>query len=104
MSKKNKTTDSEFSILPHQLKELRKVSENIFLSLGKEFVGPKKAEKTSFRLRRSLFAIEDIKKGDKFSEKNIRAFRPKIGLGAENYFSLIGKKSKKLFKKGSPIY
>lgn len=104
LSKKNKTTDSEFSILPHQLKELRKVSENIFLSLGKEFVGPKKAEKNSLRLRRSLFAIKDIKKGDKFSEKNIRAFRPKIGLGAENYFSLIGKKSKKFLKKGSPIY
>ena len=74
LNKKNKTTDSEFSILPHQLKELRKVSENIFLSLGKEFVGPKKAEKNSLRLRRSLFAIKDIKKGDKFSEKNIRTF------------------------------
>ena len=103
LSKKIKLLTANFQFY-HQLKELRKVSENIFLSLGKEFVGPKKAEKNSLRLRRSLFAIKDIKKGDKFSEKNIRAFRPKIGLGAENYFSLIGKKSKKFFKKGSPIY
>ena len=103
LNKKNKSTDSEFSILPKDLRNLRKLSENIFLSLGKETIGLKKVEKTSVKLRRSLFAVENIRKGDKFSRKNIKAFRPKIGLGAENYFKLIGKKSKKFFKKGSPI-
>ena len=82
---------------------MRTLSENIFLSLGKGIIGLKKVEKTSVKLRRSLFAVENIRKGDKFSGKNIKAFRPKIGLGAENYFKLIGKKSKKFFKKGSPI-
>ena len=103
LNKKNKSTDSEFSILPEDLRNLRKLSENIFLSLGKGIIGLKKVEKTSVKLRRSLFAVENIRKGDKFSGKNIKAFRPKIGLGAENYFKLIGKKSKKFFKKGSPI-
>lgn len=103
LNKKNKSTDSEFSILPEDLRNLRTLSENIFLSLGKGIIGLKKVEKTSVKLRRSLFAVENIRKGDKFSGKNIKAFRPKIGLGAENYFKLIGKKSKKFFKKGSPI-
>lgn len=104
ISKKNKTLDSKFSIFPNQLKDLRTISEKTFESLGREIIGPKKSEKTSLKLRRSLFALKNINRGEKFSNLNIGAFRPKIGLGAENYFKIVGKKSKKFIKKGSPIF
>ena len=35
---------------------------------------------------------------------NIDTFRPKIGIGAENYFKIIGKKSKKNINKFNPIF
>ena len=103
ISKKNKTLDQEFSIDKKQLRMLRKGIEKIFKSLGSEKIGTKKIEKNSLKLRRSVYAIKDIKIGDKFSRSNIANFRPKIGLGSEHFPRLIGKKSKKNFKKNSPI-
>ena len=48
--------------------------------------------------RRSIYAIKDIKKGEKFSDKNISTFRPNIGLSASYYPKIIGKKSPKSIK------
>ena len=35
---------------------------------------------------------------------NIETFRPKIAMGAENYFKIIGKRSKKKISKYEAIY
>ena len=64
----------------------------------------KKIEKSSLKLRRSIFTIKDIKKGEKFSRLNIGNLRPKIGIGSENFSKLIGKKSLKFYKKDSAIF
>ena len=99
-----RSLDSKFSINPKQLKILKERSMKIFLSLGISKIGLKNAEKNSLAFRRSLFAIRDIKKGDKLTKKNIKTFRPMIGIGAEHYFSIIGKKVNKNIKKSSPIF
>jgi len=103
VSKKIKTADQKFSIDKDQLINLKKGIEKIYLSLGGEKIGIKKVEKNSIRLRRSIFAIKDIKKGEKFTKSNIGNFRPLIGIGSENYSKLIGKRSKKSFKKNASI-
>ncbi len=104
ISNKLKTSDSKFSINKDQLKDLIFGVKRIHESFGKEIIGLKKVEKTSKKLRRSIFAIKDIKKGQKFNKSNIGNFRPKIGLGSENYPKILGKKSNKFYKKNSPIY
>ena len=43
--------------------------------------------------KRSIYAIRDIKKGERFSENNIKTYRPYNGLGAEYFLKLINKKS-----------
>ena len=55
-------------------------------------------------LRRSIFASKDIKRNDKLSFHNIDTYRPNIGIPAENYFRVVGKKVKKNIKKNDPIY
>ena len=57
----------------------------------------------SLKFRRSIFALKTINKGEKFSNKNIRSFRPFLGIGSENYNKILGKKSKKNIEKFSPI-
>ena len=54
--------------------------------------------------RKSIFSTKDIKKGEKFSKENIDTFRGLHGLKANNYFKILGKKSKKNIKKNTPIY
>ena len=38
------------------------------------------------------------------NEKNIISLRPKIGIGAQNYFKILGKKTKRNIKKDDPIF
>ena len=104
ISKKIKSADNEFSINPMQLKEMKKGIIKIHSSLGKAKIGPKKIEKTSIKLRRSIFATRNIKKGEKFTRDNIANYRPKVGVGSEKFLKVIGKKSNRNISKFSPIY
>ena len=54
--------------------------------------------------RKSIFSVKNIKKGDKFSKRNIDTFRANVGIKAINYFRMIGKKAKKNIKKNTPIF
>ena len=98
--KGEKSVDSKFSIDPENLKLLRKLSEEIYLS-NKKY--NHKINKDSLNLRRSIFAKKDIKKGEKFSNKNIISLRPKIGICASKFLTIINKKAKKNIKKNHPI-
>lgn len=52
---------------------------------------------------RSLYIAEDIKKGDFFTEKNLRSVRPGFGLHPKYYPQLIGKKAIADLDKGTPM-
>jgi pseudaminic acid synthase len=60
-------------------------------------------QEKSRELMRSLFVNEDIRKGDKITEKNIRSVRPAFGLHPKYYESIVGKIAKKDMKKGEPL-
>ena len=52
---------------------------------------------------RSLFAVADIKKGEKFTEENVRSIRPNYGLHPRYYGIIIGKTAKEDIKRGEPL-
>jgi len=58
-------------------------------------------KKISKFARKSLVAIEDIFPGDIFNEMNISIKRPGTGISPMNYYKILGKKSKRFFKKDS---
>ena len=97
-----KTTDSSFSIKPKMLKELKKNSVDLFLSLNKDLKS--KLSKKNIQFRRSLYAKKRIRRNEKFSKNNIVSLRPKIGVCSSNYFKILGKVSKKNINKDSPIF
>ena len=98
---KIKTLDSNFSILPEQLKALKENSTMIHKSLR---IQKKRNKYININLRRSIFAIQNINKNEKLTKKNIDTFRPNIGIPSENYFNVIGKKTKNRIKKFDAIY
>ena len=53
--------------------------------------------------RRSIYAIKDIKKGERFTKKNIKTFRPDVGLSASKFLEILGKKSPIKIKKNYPL-
>jgi pseudaminic acid synthase len=97
-----KTPDSSFSINPNELNHLKEISKKIFLSFNKK--NKVKTIMKNIKLRRSIFAKTDIYKGEKISLKNTISLRPLVGIGAQNIFKIIGKKTKKNIYKNSPIF
>ena len=63
----------------------------------------KESEKSSLNFRRSLFAKKNIKKDQILKENDLIAMRPKIGLSANEFYNIIGKKIKVSKKKSAPI-
>ncbi len=95
--------DSAFSIEPYELKQLIIESKNAWNSLGQVYYGPTNKEESSLIFRRSLYVSKDMKKGDVFSEKNLRVIRPGLGLPPKYFDVFIGKKIKKDVSKGTPL-
>lgn len=60
-------------------------------------------EKNSLVFRRSIFAVEDIAKGDSLTKQNIRIIRPGYGLKPKYYNNILGKTAKEAISKGTPI-
>lgn len=55
------------------------------------------------QVRRSLYAIEDIKKGEPFTKTNIGSIRPGFGLPCKMYPSLMGRKASQDYRRGDPL-
>ena len=103
LDKQKRGLDIEFSL---KGKEIKKFKEDINLAynlLGKKYFFRNKSEKKSKIFRRSIFATENIKKGEKFNNQNIRRIRPGYGLEPKYYEKLIGKKSPITLDKGQPL-
>jgi pseudaminic acid synthase len=95
--------DSAFSMEPIEMKQLVIETERAWQSLGKVKYGSTEAEKGSLTFRRSLYIAEDMKKGDVFTEKNLRIVRPGLGLEPKYYEILLGRKVTKNLKKGMAV-
>lgn len=91
--------DHAASLEPKELKlmiDYIRLVENIMGNGNKNI---SKSEKKNLKIaRKSLVAAKNIKKGEIFSHDNIDIKRPGTGISPINYWTVIGKKSKKNYK------
>jgi len=52
---------------------------------------------------RSLYIVEDVKKGDVVTEKNVRSIRPGFGLHPKHFKELLGSTFIRNIEKGTPL-
>ena len=99
-----KGPDHKTSLNPNKFKLMVKKIRETELMIGSGLKTPTQSEiKNKKFVRRGIYSKEIIKKNEIFTEKNIFCLRPVGKLGAENWFRVIGKKSKKKFKKYEQI-
>ena len=103
LSRADGGVDSAFSMEPEEMKALVIESERAFLSLGAIQYGVQKTETKSQFFKRSIYVAEEIKVGEKFTEKNIRIIRPGDGMEPKYFFKILGKTANKNYSKGTPL-
>ncbi len=95
--------DSNFSIEPHELRQLVTETATAHQALGHISYGPCAAEKESVQFRRSLYIVEDVKAGDPLTTDNVRAIRPGFGLPPKYLDRIIGRTASQDMKKGTAL-
>jgi len=101
--KKNVGVDGMFSSEINEMQMLRKECDLSWKALGKVFYGPTKNEIIFKKSRRSIYISKDIKKGEKFTKKNIKVIRPSYGMHPKYFEKILGKKSKNFISFGTPL-
>lgn len=98
-----KNPDSEFSM---EIPEFKEMIEKIRLTekiLGKETYELSVSEREGKMGRRSLFATKEIRKGECFTENNVRSVRPSDGISPKYYETILNKEAKYSYGEGEPI-
>ena len=95
--------DLAFSIKGKEIKDYVQVIKDTSLLMGKKYFFRNNSEKQSLQFRRSIYAVSDIKKGEKFTKKNIRIIRPGFGIQPMYFEKLINKKSPFEIKREKPL-
>jgi N-acetylneuraminate synthase len=97
--KKLEGPDHRASLNPNEFYEMVKQIRKVESMLGDGF---KKLERCEINIvkiaRKSLVAIKNIKKKEKFTEKNLSTKRPGTGVSASRFFKYIGTSSKNSYK------
>lgn len=93
--------DSGFSLNTQEFKEMVQAVRNTEKVLGKIDYS---VNQNNRNLGRSLYVVQDIKKGEKFTEKNIRSIRPGLGISPKHYKNILGKKASRDLNKGTALH
>jgi pseudaminic acid synthase len=95
--------DLAFSLKGKDIKNYAQVIKDTSLMMGKDYFFRNKSENQSLQFRRSIYAVSDIKKGEKFTKKNIRVIRPGFGIHPVYFEKLINKRSPVDIKSETPL-
>ncbi|MEK7613000.1 MAG: pseudaminic acid synthase [Patescibacteria group bacterium] len=83
--------DATFSLEPQEMKALVESVRQTEVIMGGAQHGAGQMEGENIIFRKSLFAAAPIKKGEVFTEHNVRSVRPGAGLMPKYYHAVLGK-------------
>jgi len=95
--------DAAFSLEPEEFRQMVKSVREVEKALGEVSYKLTEKKRKSREFSRSLFVVKDIKKGENFTEDNIKSIRPGYGLHPRYLNNILGKKVKINIKKGTPL-
>jgi len=95
--------DADFSLDKEEFAQMIQAVRDAEKLLGKVDYSMTEKKKKSRQFSRSLYVAKDIKKGELFTEENIRSVRPGYGMHPKYLKDLLGKKAKKDLKFGERL-
>lgn len=95
--------DAAFSLEPHEFKRMVDSVRETEKAIGKPSYERTKGEKENIVFRRSLFAVKDIRKGERFTKDAVRSIRPGHGLAPKELNRVLTKRAARDIKRGEPL-
>ena len=95
--------DSEFSLEPDELEELCINCRTAWSALGAINYERKDSESDNIIFRRSLYVVDAMVKGEKFTNKNVRSIRPGYGLAPRYLENVLERTAKIDIEKGTRL-
>lgn len=87
---------NEFTEMVNQVRDTEKLLGEVSYELSEKV-------KNNRKFARSLFVVQDVKKGDVINQENIQSIRPGYGLHPKYYNKILGKKFIRNAKRGEPL-
>lgn len=95
--------DAGFSLEPAEFKALTATIREVEASLGKVSYALTPKDLRSREFSRSLFAAADIKRGERFTDGNVRSVRPAFGLPPKYLPRVLGRAAARDIRTGTPL-
>jgi N-acetylneuraminate synthase len=103
LSRSEPGPDSAFSLEPQEFKAMVDAVRVAEKALGAVNFGIGTKEANSRVFRRSLFVVQDVKRGEVFTEENIRSIRPGHGLHTRHLSDVLGRSAARDIERGTPL-
>ncbi len=103
LSRSHPGPDSAFSLEPHEFKNLVDAVREAEKALGEVHFGFSAKEASSRIFRRSIFVVQDIKRGETFTAENVRVIRPGHGLHTRHLNEVLGCRAARDIERGTPL-
>jgi pseudaminic acid synthase len=95
--------DAAFSMNQKEFAEIVQSVRRVEKIMGHPSYEMTESKKNSRAFARSLFVVEDVKKGELITEENVRSIRPGCGMSPKHLEEMLGKKFALDICKGTPL-
>lgn len=92
--------DAQFSLEPDEMKALVESVRRTEMLLGHAEYSVNAGNR---QFARSLFVVKDMRKGEPFTEENIRSIRPGLGLPPKKFDEIVGRRARVDIERGTPL-
>ncbi len=103
LSRSTPGPDSAFSLEPQEFKAMVDAVRVAERALGEIYFGCGAKEEANRSLRRSLFVVQPMQRGEAFTPVNVRSIRPGNGLHTRHLNEVLGKRAARDIERGTPL-
>ena len=104
ISRADKNPDSAFSMTAEEFAQMTRDIRSAERAIGQVSYGITEDEEKSRIFRRSIFVVENMAKGEAFTEQNTRIIRPGYGCKPKYYPDVIGLTADRDIDRGTPFH
>jgi N-acetylneuraminate synthase len=95
--------DAAFSLEPAEFRAMVETVRTAEQALGDVHYGTTPEEEKTRVFRRSLYVVENVKAGDRFTPTNVRSIRPDCGLAPKFLPEVLGRRAACDLSRGTPL-